>query len=121
MGSLILFLIGLSWSRVLWQPIVVSIFLLLAFVLTELRFASDPLIPIQRVLIMPSCARQASRAGRDFRTLIGIKGSEAKRSSVRTKVRRRKMEATMGCQRTRDQERPIRKRIRDPMRVAAPR
>jgi hypothetical protein len=43
---LVLFLFGLSFPRILWIPIVISGGLLIVFVLIELYFASDPIIPV---------------------------------------------------------------------------
>lgn len=44
--SLVLFLFGLSSPRIIWLPIVISGVLLITFILIELYFASDPVIPI---------------------------------------------------------------------------
>jgi hypothetical protein len=45
-ATLILFLFGLSFSKILWTPIFISFFVLMAFVIIETKFASDPIIPI---------------------------------------------------------------------------
>jgi len=58
---------------------------------------------------MPSCAKQARRMPRDFKTVIGIIGSLAKQSSVRRKMPKRKKEATIGCQSNFGNESPKRK------------
>ena len=62
--------------------------------------------------MIPNCATQERRAPRDFRTVIGMIGSDATYSSMIMKEIRRKEEITIGTQRTVDQESPKRKRHR---------
>lgn len=45
-SSIILFLYGLSSAKIQWIPIIISFFVMIAFILTELYLSSTPVIPI---------------------------------------------------------------------------
>jgi hypothetical protein len=46
MASLISFLFGLSFPKVLWPPILISFILLMVFIATEIYIAAEPIIPV---------------------------------------------------------------------------
>ena len=46
MAALASLLFGLSWPKILWPPIIASPFLLICFVVIEVYFASDPIVPV---------------------------------------------------------------------------
>jgi hypothetical protein len=45
-ATLVSLLYGLSSSKILWQPIVLSAFCLVIFITTEVYIASEPIIPV---------------------------------------------------------------------------
>ncbi|CAG8980891.1 hypothetical protein HYALB_00013421 [Hymenoscyphus albidus] len=45
-SALILFLFGMSWPKILWLPIVISVPLVIAFIFVEIYVASEPIIPV---------------------------------------------------------------------------
>lgn len=45
-AALVSFLLGLSFPKVLWQPIALSFVLLIVFIVTETYVASEPIIPV---------------------------------------------------------------------------
>lgn len=46
MASLVFFLFGLSWPKVLWLPIASSFILIILFIIIEVYIVSEPIIPV---------------------------------------------------------------------------